>query len=170
MENFIIFLDYIARTNLFNFVIFLSIIIFLIKKVDVSLLLEKEKNFVKESIEESNVTKEESEVRLSDIEQSLSNISAEIDSIIKKSQKNAELVGAKLIEDGHKSALILQENTTKAIENAQTILKNDLIKKASKASIEVARNHIINELNNNKELHDKLIDESIEAISEVDKI
>ena len=44
------------------------------------------------------------------------------------------------------------------------IMKNELLKRASLASLEVAKSHIIHELNNNKELHDKLIDESIDAI------
>ena len=43
-------------------------------------------------------------------------------------------------------------------------MKNDLIKRATLASVEVAKSHIINELNNNQDLHNKLIDESIEAI------
>ena len=47
------------------------------------------------------------------------------------------------------------------------ILKNELLKRASLASVEVAKNHIINELNTNQGLHDKLIDESIEAIEGV---
>ena len=44
------------------------------------------------------------------------------------------------------------------------ILKNELLKRASLASVEVAKNHIVNELSWNQGLHDKLIDESIEAI------
>ena len=44
-------LDYISRTNLFNFVIFLSILIFLFKKIDVVGMLENMKNAVIENIE-----------------------------------------------------------------------------------------------------------------------
>ena len=60
--------------------------------------------------------------------------------------------------------MIVKENTEKALQNSYTLLKNDLLKKASLASVEVARNHIIDELSRNAELHDKLIEESIEAI------
>ena len=51
------------------------------------------------------------------------------------------------------------------MENKSALLKNDILKRASEASIEVARNHIVNELNNNYDLHQKLIDESLEALN-----
>lgn len=164
MENFIIFLDYIARTNLFNFVIFLSIIIFLLKKINLSAKLEVQQTFVKESIVESESVKVQSEERLSSIEDSMAHIEEEIDSILEKSEENAKLVGTKILEDAQKTALVIQENTDKALDNSRMILKNELLKRASLASVEVAKNHIVNELSWNQGLHDKLIDESIEAI------
>ena len=164
MENFIIFLDYIARTNLFNFVIFLSIIIFLLKKINLSAKLEVQQTFVKDSIVESESVKVQSEERLSSIEDSMAHIEEEIDSILEKSEENAKLVGTKILEDAQKTALVIQENTDKALDNSRMILKNELLKRASLASVEVAKNHIVNELSWNQGLHDKLIDESIEAI------
>ena len=167
MENFNIFIDYIARTNLFNFVIFLSIIIFLLKKINISAKLETEQVQVKDSIVESEAVKIQSEERLSSIEDSMAHIEEEIEAIIEKSEENANLVGEKILQDSQKTALVIQENTGKAIENSRMILKNELLKRASLASVEVAKNHIINELNTNQGLHDKLIDESIEAIEGV---
>lgn len=164
MENFNIFIDYIARTNLFNFVIFLSIIIFLITKIDLKKKLHDAQLSVNETIEESESVKIQSEERLRTIEDSMAHIEEEIDSIILKSEENAQVVGEKIVQDGQKTAIIIQENTGKAIENSRMILKNELLKRASLASIEVAKNHIKNELSWNQGLHDKLIDESIEAI------
>ena len=90
-------------------------------------------------------------------------------SIVQKSEENAKLVGEKILQDGEKTALVIQENTSKALENSRTILKNELLKRASLASIEVAKNHIINELSWNQGLHDKLIDESVDALEEINK-
>ena len=164
MEFLNTFIDYIARTNLFNFVIFASIIIFLIKKINVTSLLEKEQVAVKDSIVESESAKFQSETKLSTIEDSIANIEDDIDAIINASEDNAELVGEKLLSSAQKTALIIKDNTEKSIENNRTILKNELIKRASLASIEVAKSHIINELKENDELHTKLINESIEAL------
>ena len=52
-----------------------------------------------ETIEESETAKEESESRLNGIEESLSHIGDEIDEILKKSEDNAQLVGAKILQD-----------------------------------------------------------------------
>ena len=168
MENLNIFLDYIARTNLFNFVIFLSIIIFLVKKINISSKLETEKTSVKDIIDESVNVKLESEKKLTSIEESMNHIEEEINAIVDKSEENAKLVGEKILQDAQKSALVIQENATKAIENSKSLLKNDLLKRASLASIEVAKTHIVNELSWNQGLHDKLIDESIDEIEGID--
>lgn len=167
MENFNIVIDYIARTNLFNFVIFLSIIIFLVKKINISAKLEKLQDSLKSSIEDSETIKVQSEERLNSIEESISHIEQEIDAIVLKAEENANLVGEKILKDAEKTALIIKENTSKAIENSYTLLRNELLKRASLASVEVAKSHIVNELSWNQGLHDKLIDESIEAIDEV---
>lgn len=167
MENFNIFVDYIARTNLFNFVIFLSIIIFLLKKINIPAKLEKEQEIIKDLIVESETVKFQSEERLSSIETSMAHIEEEIDSILKKSEQNAKLVGGKILEDAQKTVVMIQENADKAIANSRMILKNELLKRASLASVEVAKAHIINELSWNQGLHDKLIDESIDAIEGV---
>lgn len=167
MENFNAIIDYIARTNLFNFAIFLSIIIFLVKKIDISAKLEFEKKSVKDTIDESERVREDSEERLSSIEKSMANIEDEINTIIAKSEENAKLVGEKILQDAQKTALVIQDNTEKSLENSRTILKNDLLKRASLASVEVAKAHIISELSWNQGLHDKLIDESINEIKGV---
>lgn len=158
-------LNYIARTNLFNFAIFLAIIIWVCKKINVSGMLEKAKQDVKANIEASENTKTESESYLKEIEETLSHIEEEVDGIIKKSENNAKLVGEKILEDARKTVIGIKDNSQKAAANKSALVKNDILKRASEASIDVARTHIINELNNNYDLHNRLIDESIEALN-----
>ena len=167
MEGFNSILDYIGRTNLFNFAIFLAIIIYVCKKINLNGILEGAKNKVKENIETSENTKAESESHLKDIEQTLAHIEDEIDLIIKKAEANAKMVGEKILADAETAAGNIKENSEKAVEAKAGLLKNDILKRASIASIEVAKNHIINELRNNYDLHNKLIDESVEAINGV---
>ena len=158
-------LDYISKTNLFNFIIFLSILIFLFKKIDVVGMLENMKNAVIENIEASKTSKSESETHLKEIQEKVSHIEEEIDGIIKKSEQHAKLVGEKIIEDANHTVESIKDNSKKLVENKSALLKNDILRRASEASIEVARNHIVNELNNNYDLHQKLIDESLEALN-----
>lgn len=164
MEMFKEIIDYIARTNLFNFAIFLSIIIFLVKKINVSAKLDEAKEAVKDEIFSSESAKVQSEEKLSSIEESMAHIEEEISAIIEKSEENAKLVGEKILEDAQKTALTIQENAQKAMDNSRVLLKNELLRRASLASIEIAKTHLINELSWNQGLHDKLIDESIDSI------
>lgn len=161
-------IDYISRTNLFNFIIFAGIIIYLFVKLDVIGGLDKAKDDVAQSIEASETSKESSEEKLHTVEDRVAGLAEEINKIIEQSENNAKLVGEKIISDADKSAENIGENAQKLIENKTALIRNDILKRASDASVEVARNHIINELNNNYELHEKLINESIEAINGVD--
>ena len=162
------FLNYIARTNLFNFAIFFAVIVFLCIKMNVKEKLETAKSSVDETIEQSKATKEESEVKLNKIEESISHISEEIDEILKTSKVNAEAVGEKIIQDANHAVAVINDNTQKAIDNKTDNMRNDILAKASCAAVKIAKDRIINELNNNKELHERLIDESVERINGVE--
>lgn len=154
-----------SRAVLSNFLLFALIIGLVMKNVvHPKAMLEQEQAVIEAEIKDSENAKAESEERLSTIEESILHIEEEVNAIIKKSEENAQLVGEKIIQDAEKTALVVKDNANKVIENNQNLLRNDLIRRASLASIEVAKNHIINELNNNTELHDKLINESVEAI------
>ena len=158
------FLDYIARTNLFNFIIFAGIIAYLFVKLDVIGGIQKGTETVAEKIDSSEAAKKDSENSLQTIEDKVSNLEHEVSDIIKKSEFNAESVGKQIISEAGKSAENIKTNTLKLIENRTEVLINDIMRRASLASVEVAKSHIIEQLANNDELHNKLIEESIEAI------
>ena len=164
MDLINIIIDYIARTNLFNFVIFAGIIIFLILKLDVKSKIESARESVDETIHDSETAKTVSEEKLSSIEESMKNLSADVEKIVSQAEENAKLVGEKIEEDTKKSIAVIHDNAKKVVENNHIILKNDIIRRASMASVEVAKAHIIEELKRNEGLHDKLIDESINTI------
>ena len=159
---------YFFKTNLFNFIIFAAIILWVCKKINVKTIIETSVQTVETTVENSEIAKTESETKLSAIEESLAHVGEEIDEIVKKSEENANLVGEKLLNEAKLASSIIEENTEKAIENKRIVLKNELLKRASIASIEVAKSHIIDELNNNQDLHNKFIDESLEAIEGVE--
>ena len=155
-----------SRAVLSNFILFALIIALVMKNVvHPKAILEQAQSLVEKEIKDSENAKDDSETRLDAVQKSARNVKKEINTIIKKSEENAKLVGEKMLQDAEKKALTLKENSIKAIENSQVLLKNDLIKRASLASVEVAKLHIIKELEKNVELHDKLINDSIEALT-----
>ena len=131
--------NYFFKTNLFNFIIFAAIIIYICIKLNLKTKLEQAKENVDSVIHESETVMEESATKLDEMEKAISNITQDIDEILNTSNKNAELVGEKILEDAKKTALIIQDNTEKAIENSINILRNDLITRATEASLEVAK-------------------------------
>ncbi|MBE7710540.1 MAG: ATP synthase F0 subunit B [Cyanobacteria bacterium SIG31] len=156
-----------SRAVFSNFILFALIIVLVMKNVvHPKAMLEQAQGVVETEINNSESAREDSENRLEAAQKTSRGVKKEVKEILKKSEENAQLVGAKIIQDAEQTALVLKENAEKAIENNQILLKNDLIKRASLASIEVAKTHIINELNNNDELHMRLIEESIEALVE----
>ena len=162
------FLDYISRTNLFNFILFAGIIIYLFDKLDIMSGLEKGAKDVAQTIENSENVKTVSEEKLHTIEDKISHLENEVEEIIKTSKQNANIVGDKIISDAENMVTVISDNSKKLVENKTALLKNDIMKRASLASIEVAKKQIIEELNRNQELHTKLIDESVEAIDGVE--
>ncbi|MCQ2738741.1 MAG: hypothetical protein MJ237_00780 [bacterium] len=160
-------LDYIAGTNLFNFVIFLIIIAFVYVRKDVKSVIAKAKSDIDATINASTEAKDNSVISLKNMEQSLSHIEDEVEKILKKSEENATLVGKKILEEAHNSAISIQNGAMKAIENHRNSLRTELIRRASAASVELAKAQIISELQTNETLHDKLIDESVEQLEGV---
>ena len=154
-----------SRAVLSNFMVFAALIAYVMYNfVHPKAVFEKMQTVIEDEIKCSDVAREESEARLDAVQKSSRNVKKEINNILKKSKENAQLVGAKIIEEAENTALVIKDNVEKVVENNLTLLKNDLIKRASLASVEIAKTQIINELNNNQELHNKLIDESIESI------
>ncbi len=168
MESIRLIWEYIGRTNLFNFIIFLSVFILIWKMAKLGDMLEKAKQSVIDHIEDSKTKKADSEDHLKQIEETVSHLGEEIEGLIKKSEDNAKLVGEKILQDAGNMAEGIRDNARKVVENKSALLKNDILRRASQASIDVARNHIINELRDNDGLHQKLIDESIEAINGIE--
>ena len=161
-------IDFIARTNLFNFIIFAGIIAYIFIKLNIAESLDKSAANVAEKIEESKSAKEQSEEHLKTIEDKVALLSNEIASIIEQSENNAKIVGEKIMLDANKTAENIHNNSLKLINNKTAVLKNDIMQRASLASVEVAKEHILQELNNNNDLHNRLIDESIAAIDKVE--
>ncbi|MBQ9150323.1 hypothetical protein IJX73_05270 [bacterium] len=159
-------LSYTARAVLANFIVFATII-FIISKFAIkpNELLEKAQKDIEQSIKKSEQVKLDSQEQLSSTQERMKNIEVEVEEIIKNSKETAQNAGAKILDDANKIAISTKEDIKKTIQNNQYLTKNDIVRRTSSALIEIAKTNIINELNKNPQLHDKLIDESIQTIS-----
>ena len=84
-----------------------------------------------------------------------------------KADKNATIVGEKLVDDAKRQAIEFDKALQKTIDGNIKALNLNLSNKTAEASIQLAKKHIEKELENNKDLHMKFINESIDALNGV---
>ena len=153
MENLAQFWNVIVESNTLNFVVFVLILAYLCKKIDVNKIIE--------------ASKEAKEVAIKDLakaEDSVKNVATEVETILADAKVTASKMREKIAEDAKLQAESIKKNAKKIIDAEEKIIYNLLMKKASKASLEVAKSHIKDTLRNNEALQDKYINESIDKL------
>jgi len=164
MENIAHLWDIIIHSNTFNFVIFILILAYLCKKIDVSAIIDKIQEKIKQMIEDSNTAKENAKNNLYQAEDKVKNVSKEVDTILNDARTTAEKLSEKISEDAQKQVESIKNNAKKIIEAEEKVLYTSLMQKTASASLQTAEKHIRDVLNNNEALHDKYINESIDEL------
>ena len=154
----------IVKSNAFNFLILLGLIIFAIKFFKVGNLIESARQKVKQDVESSDDAKENSIVKLKEANETVKNIAQEVKEIFDNAQKSAELMGEKILKDADTQAKSIFENAQKAIESEGKKIALSLTQKTALASLEVAKNHMKNTLENKPEYHESFIKKSIDEL------
>ena len=164
MENLAQFWNVIVESNTLNFVVFVLILAYLCKKIDVNKIIENLQAKIQQMVEASKEAKEVAIKDLAKAEESVKNVATEVETILSDAKVTASKLSEKIAEDAKKQTESIKKNAKKIIEAEEKIIYNSLMKKASKASLEVAKNHIKDTLRNNEALQDKYINESIDKL------
>ena len=154
----------IVKSNAFNFLILLGLIIFAIKFFKVGSLIEKACTKVKETVENSDLEKENSKVELQKANETMKNIANEVKEIFDNAQKSAELMGEKILKDADLQAKSIEQNAKKVMEFESKKVALNLTQKTALASLEVAKNHIKNTLKEKPQYHNDFIQKSIDEL------
>ena len=154
----------IVKSNAFNFLILLGLIIFAIKFFKVGSLIEKACTKVKETVENSDLEKENSKVELQKANETIKNIANEVKEIFDNAQKSAELMGEKILKDADLQAKNIEQNAKKVMEFESKKVALNLTQKTALASLEVAKNHIKNTLKEKPQYHNDFIQKSIDEL------
>jgi len=155
----------ILKSNLFNFAIMLAILFFVIKKLDLCQKLDDAILKVKEKIEESELANKNSIEELKQASEKTENLQQEIEEIEQKGIENISNLENKIALETKEEIDAIKKNTQKAIIAHEKEISSNLSKKTILASLEVAKKHVINLLNQNPEYHRKFIEESIEELN-----
>ena len=158
----------ILTSNLFNFVLMLVLLGWIIDKLDLAQKLEDGRKSIEDKILNAKLNKENAAKVLFETQEKGAEVDKEIFETIEKAEKNAVLVGEKIVEDAKKQSAEYSKNLKAAIDSNIEKLKLNLTAKTAQQAIEMAKNHIEKQLDGNKELHIRYINESIDALKGID--
>lgn len=157
----------IVKSNTFNFIILLIVLIFLLQKMRISSVLENLKNKIIEKIEMSKKEQEKAEIELSKAQKSIENLDIEIQQSVELTKKNIEGAVTQTLDNAQKQAEKILDNVKTTIENEEKQISSKVLENSTKQALISAKNKIVEKLKSNPELHSKYIDEAIENIDKV---
>lgn len=164
MENLIEIWKQICESNLFNFVVMVLLLAWLVKKFDLGAKIEAGRKKIESNIAESENVKEENLKKLYEVQEASTKIDEEMLKVFSSAEEKARFVGEKLLEEGKIQAESIKENSKKTIDTNIKTVKNEIIKETAQEAMKLAEQHIKSTLESDPNLHQKFIWESIDAI------
>lgn len=164
MENLIEIWKQICESNLFNFVVMVLLLAWLVKKFDLGAKIEAGRKKIESNIAESETVKEENLKKLYEVQEASTKIDEEMLKVFNSAEEKARFVGEKLLEEGKIQAESIKENSKKTIDTNIKTVKNEIIKETAQEAMKLAEQHIKSTLESDPNLHQKFILESIDAI------
>ncbi len=155
----------IVQSNTFNFLVMIALFAFIIKKFNLSEKLEEAISKVKETIDESENAKNNSIKELEQASEKTKNVQAEVEEIEQKADENIINSKNKIALNCEEQIASIKKSAEKIIDAKEKELASRLSKKTVLASLEIARKHIVNLLNQNPAYHKEFIEKSIEELN-----
>lgn len=154
----------IMMSNTFNFVLFVLILAWVFKKINVSAMVTALQQKIIKILDDVKKEKGEAQNKLAQAEKAVENLGEELKVIVDDAQKSAEVISKKILTEAQKQVESIELNATKVIEAEEKMLVANLAKNTSKASVEAAKLHIEKTLEQTPSLHEKYINESIDEL------
>lgn len=164
MEQLIEIWAKICESNLFNFIVMILLLAWMVKKFDLGSKIEAGRKKIEQNISESEKAKEESLTKLYKAQEDATKVDEEMFKIFKAAEENAKVMGEKLIAEANSQKDVIKENSKKAIDANIKSVKNEILKETAEEAMKLAEEHIKSELERDPNLHQKYIYESIDAI------
>lgn len=154
----------IVYSNTFNFIVFVLILAWVFKKIDIKGIISSLQAKIIKIIEDAKREHEEATNKLQNAERSVENLPQVLDGILTDAKVSAEVIGDKIMAEAKKQLESIESNATKVIAAEEKMLISKLTKSTSQASVKVAESHIKDVLQQTPSLHEKYINESIEEL------
>ncbi len=159
--------QFLIKTNTVNFIIVLALIIFLFIKLNFKQKIEDLRTEIKTYVETAENEKTQAEKKLAEIKDKVSKLPDEIEDIKISAEKSTVSIASKIHSEIEEQKQDISNNAQRIFNLETKKFKAKLNTLLSEKSIELAQENALNQLNSNKDLHNKYIDN---AIDELDRI
>ncbi|MBP3821174.1 hypothetical protein J6G99_05965 [bacterium] len=159
--------QYLANTNTINFLIMALLLVWICKKINLKISLNKSIETVKNAILNSENEKTSAKKNLDDAKETLKNLPKEINTIETLSKEKIDVFKKQVNENTKKTIEAINANIDKVTEIEEKKISNAMTKQALEVSVETSKNKIIEKLASNPELHEKFIDESLKELENI---
>ena len=167
MQELISILKLFITSNLFNFVVMVILLAYIVKKMNLGQSFENAVNAVKSNIDKSDDEKNRAQSLLDKAKDLMNKLQDDINNLENNAKSKLEVFKAKIEKDAQKSISGFEMNIDRAVTLEEKKLSNLLTDRTTRASVEAARVHIEKMLNENPELHNKFIQDSLDELDRI---
>lgn len=157
----------LINSNTLNFIIVIFVLAILFVKLNlkekIELLQDEIKNYVDTSFQE----KETAEKSLSSINEKIENLPVEIESIKISTENSVKSIGEKIRAEVVEQKRDIENNAERIFNLETKKFQQKLTAILSEKSVEIAKENALNQLKENKNLHNKYIDTAIEELDRI---
>lgn len=158
------FLETFIQSNTLNFLLVLLFLIWIALKLNIGEKLEHTKNQIKSFVGEAENAKSEAEKRMTDINEKVKRLPSEIQEIERITKVNIESLAKKNTDDINEQIQNIDNNVKRIMDLETKKFKSKLTSIISEASVNIAKENAIRQMQNNRAIHDKYIYDAIDEI------
>lgn len=156
----------ILKTNVINFIIVISTLMWIFKKANLGALIQKLADDIKLSVEKSSSNAQDAISQYKSTKKSVKDTPKLQEEIISQAKSNAQNIKEKIEQKTLLEKNELIKSIEKIISNQQEKYKKLTINEIYKASINIAKEEVQKRLDENN--HQKIIEKSIEELDKIE--
>lgn len=154
------------ETNTINFIIMVSLLVFIFKKARLGTMIDKIADDIKNNVEKSEMSVEEALKEYEETKIIVKDTPQLQETIIKKAQDNAQNIKEKIESQTNSIEKELNDSLEKIYQNQNDKIKKTTIKEIYLACVDIAQEEVVKKLDEN--IHRKLINTSIDEIDRIE--
>ena len=161
------FWNLIVESNTFNFAILVVIFAVLFAKINLPEVLSKLKADISNSIENAKKTKDDAIKSLKDAKKAAKNTDSEVQSLLDDANATAKNIADGIINNAKQQSKHITDNIERVVKSEEKKITAEIRTETVKKSINIASDDIINRLKTDESLQNKLIEESIKELDNI---